>query len=742
MIQEILDKIRSYNEGADIEKIQRAFDLIKKEDLYDEKRYFQVLGVLYSLLPMKPDDETIISAVIYSLYEPGLITDEEIFQSFGQEVLNIVGGVLKLGKLNYSENDKTTQLEALRKMFLTMARDIRVVLIKLAVRLYKIAHLNDFIEEKLRHSFAKETFDVYVPVASRLGIYRMKIDLEDISFMHLNPEEYNNISEQIEKLGRSRRIAIAMIRKDLEQFVRACGYADAEIIGRLKSVYSIYRKLRRKNLNSIDDIYDIFAMRIILPPQFDETGNEKMDHLYNLLGMIHSHWRPVTRKFKDYIAVPKPNGYKSLHTVVLGLVPDDDMKPVEVQVRSSEMHRHAEYGVASHWIYKQGKGEVSPDVLLYQVEWLKGLEKVHEDLGVEADVMKRVEVDIFRDRIFVLTPRGEIKDLPVGSVPLDFAYAVHTDVGNHCIMAKVNGHIVTLDYELKNGDVVEIIVKKDSLPKLQWLSMVRTNFAKNKIRNWFNKLDRENNVKQGKLLLNKQLEILGLPSLDQNYSILKKFGGRDLTVEQREGLVEEVGRGYKSAGNVIKAVYSFEEILNRKEAAGLLKFPSGSPKRSGLPNTVSEDKDLLSQVLVGGEKGLPIKLGACCGPKKKDSILGYVTRGNSVTIHNKKCVLLGGLDKSRIVEASWQGVRDKDLEDVCRVKVKIVTLMSCVGLIRDVSSITASFGIDIIDISMDIVDQKVYTLHLVLDIDEPGKLEVLLKKLSKISDVAQVAIEE
>ena len=739
MIQDVLEKIRGYNEATDSKKISRAFELLRKDRLYSEKNYFQSLGVVQSLLPMKPDDETVIAAALYSLYDSGLIDDEFVLDSFGQVVLGLLVGVNKLKGLNYSENDEAAQLEDLRKMFLTMAKDIRVVLIKLAVRLYKMAHLEEFIPDKIeRMTFAKETFDVYVPVASRLGIYRMKIDLEDMSFMCLNPVEYESVSKQIEKLGRSRKIAIAVIKKEIENFVKYyCGYKDAEVFARLKSVYSIYRKLRMKNLCSIDDIYDIFAIRVILPSEFDESGNEKMDHLYSLLGMIHSNWKPITKKFKDYISVPKQNGYKSLHTIVLGLVPEDSMKPVEIQIRSSEMHRHAEYGVASHWIYKQSDSKKDVDGLKSQIDWLKGLEKVHEDLEVDVDIMKKVELDIFQDRIFVLTPRGEIKDLPVGAIPLDFAYAVHTDVGHHCIMAKVNGSIVPLDYELKNGDVVEIVVKKDSLPKLQWLSIVKTNFAKNKIRNWFNSLDRENNVKQGKLLLNKQLERLGLPSLDQNYSVLRNFGGKDLTVEQREGLVEEVGRGYKLAGNVIRVVYPAEEILSRKKKIDEKARSAGGVK------VVSEDEDFNSQILVWGEKGLPIKLGACCAPKRKDMIIGYVTRGNKITIHNQKCVLLDGLDKSRLVSAGWRGGRDiGEFSKNYRVKIKIVSMVSRVGLLRDVSSTIASLGIDIVGIRMDVGGPKVYTMYLVLDIDDPKKFDVMMEKISGISDVMQVAVEK
>lgn len=734
MIEDILDKIRGYHGDSDLSKIKEAFDLLKRENFYTEKRYFQSLAIVQSLLPLRPDSDTIIASILYSLYDDDLLSDEEIVEHFGHGVLDLLSGVSKLKVLNYKENDKTTQLEALRKMFLTMARDIRVVLIKLALRLYKMAHLEEFVSEEEKIAFVKETFDVHVPVASRLGIYRMKTDLEDLAFMHLNPAEYESISKQIERIGRSRRIAITMIRKELLQFLSYCGYRDCEIIGRLKSVYSIYKKLKKKGLSSIDDIYDVFAMRVILPSQYDENGVEQTDHLYHLLGMIHGNWKPVTKKFKDYIAVPKPNGYKSLHTVVIGLVPDNPLKPVEIQLRSSDMHRQAEYGIASHWIYKQTKGSVTSDVLQSQVDWLKGLEKVHENMNGDVDMLKEVEVDIFRDRIFVLTPKGEIKDLPAKAIPLDFAFAVHTDVGQHCIMAKVNGNVVPLDQSLKNGDVVEIITRRDATPKMQWLSMVKTGFAKNKIRNWFNRLDRENSIKQGRLLLNKQLEKLGLPSLDQNYSILKRFGGgKDLTVEQRETLVEEVGNGHKLAGNVIRSVYPYERIFDKKETAGVVANVADKD--------VVDISDLGKQVLVGGEDGLPIKLGACCSPKIKDEIIGYVTRGNRITIHRKKCIHLLGLDKKRIIEANWRGLESSDSASAYRTKLKVTASVSRVGLIRDVSAVIASLGIDIVDINMELVDAQTCVLHLLVDMDEPKKLDTVLDKLMRVAHVISAVRE-
>ena len=460
MKAEIIKKISSYNKNLDKDKISRAFEFVLKR--YDdiEANTNDLNRVLDLLIPLKPDQDTIIAVFLHDLYLLGFINDDNIKEMFGNSVLNLLLSLKKLSSLNYAENDKSSQVEILRKMYLTMAKDLRVILIWLAFRLSKMNCLDVVIDDiDLRTRFAKETMELYVPIASRLGVYRMKTQLEDLSFKYLNPEEYKYVSEQVDKFGKSRKLFIESISTSVERLLKRKGL-DVNVHGRFKNIYSIFKKMKRKNLNVVDDLFDLFAIRVIISSNEDEDNEDLVDRLYAVLGIIHSEWRPISSRFKDYIAVPKPNGYRSLHTVVLGLAPKDMDQPVEVQIRDSIMHREAEYGMASHWVYKSN---ITDDKVGSQSHWIKGFEKIHQFFDNELSTIKEVELDVFKDRIFVLTPRGEVKDLPLGSIPIDFAYAVHTEVGHQCVMAKVNGSLVPLDYELKNGDVVDIITKKMSL---------------------------------------------------------------------------------------------------------------------------------------------------------------------------------------------------------------------------------------------------------------------------------------
>lgn len=712
MTAELYDKIREYNPTFDQSKIKKAYDFVleKYQDTEGEVTYS--MKVLEVLLPMKPDEDTIIAVLLHDLYLADLLNDDLIKNLFGQSVFQILAALKRLLELNYAENNKSAQTEVLRKMFLTMAKDIRVILIWLAQRLCKLENLNFLVEgDKLRA--AKETMMIYTPIASRLGIYRMKTQLEDISFKYLNPVEYKRIAGQVEKFGRSRRYAIDNICKTLERFLKSRGI-QSEVMGRLKSVYSIHHKLSEKGLTNADELYDIFAIRVVLPVQ------ESTDHLYAVLGLIHSEWKPISSRFKDYIAVPKPNGYRSLHTVVLGLAPKDMTQPVEIQIRDLDMHREAEYGIASHWLYKDRS---SVD---YYAEWIRGLEKVHEIFDTQYEMMRGIEVDVFRDRIFVLTPRGEVKDLPIGATPIDFAYAVHTDVGNHCVMAKVNGTLTSLDHELKNGDVVEIVTKKDATPKLKWLSLVKSNFARQKIKAWFGSLNRENNLKEGRELINKQLERLHKMVLDQNYSILKNYLGRNLSFTQRESLVEEVGRGSKIAGDIVRKIYPYEKNLP-------------------VTNVVSHAESLLNnekmvleeQIIVGGQGGLPIKLASCCSPKIGQLIIGYVTRGSSITIHRSNCKLLAGLHDERMMAANWKGFVSEKIKGKCKIGLK-VTVVSRIGLIHDLTKIITEMKIDIIDVMIKNAGSGLFNDYFLLDLDNFDQFDLLLDKLEEVNGVVKV----
>lgn len=724
-------KILSEIKGVNKERIEQAIKFAKEQYAHTDGSIDFPIKVLETLLPLKPDEDSIIAVLFYDLYLFNFVNDEFIKNHFGSEVLHILSALKSLTSLNYAENDKSSQLEILRKMFFTMAKDLRVTLIWLASRLCKIKNLDKSYEIGYKIRIARETMDVYVPIASRLGLYRMKIQLEDLSFRYLKPRDYETITAQVDEFGESRKFLIGQISEAIKAFLSEKNI-EAEVEGRLKNIYSIYRKLKKKGLTSVNELHDFFAIRVIIPARPNLTPEENLDTLYTVLGLIHSEWKPVSSRFKDYIAVPKPNGYRSLHTVVECLT-DNGPQTVEIQIRDDFMHREAEYGVASHWLYKTALNVKS--VLNSHADWLRGLEKVYEFFDEESEVLKEVELNVFKDRIFVLTPKGEVKDLPLGSIPLDFAYAIHTDVGHSCVMAKVDGITVPLDYELKNGDVIEIITKKGSVPKLQWLSLVKSGFAKQKIKAFFNTLNREQNIKEGKSLLNKKLTEIGKPALDHNYSVLKEFGGKNLNVSERESLIEEVGRGGKLVTDVIRKIYphlrdkTFQQELFIEES---------------LDAVIEEDKKVVleNEILVGDESGLPIKIASCCNPALGEKIMAYITRGNRITIHRAGCKLIDALDVERIVGASWKGYKkklQKSESNEVTIKLKTVTR---IGLMRDITDVITRHHLNILDVSMKKIGSLIYDKYFLLDLDDFEKTQLLMKDLEKIPGVIAVSTEK
>lgn len=724
-----LEKIQSYYEDLDESRIKGAFDFIQKHYQDTDLDINYPFKILETLLPLKPDVETIIAVLIHDLYLEGFINDKLVKEDFGNNVLHLLIGLKSLTNLNYAENDKISQIEVLRKMFVTMAKDLRVILIWLALRLVQLKNLEKFPDALNAYALSKETMDLYVPIASRLGIYRMKTDLEDLSFKYLKPNEYKEIVLALEKLGKKRKMAMREIRQEVQDFLSSKGI-EAYVSGRLKSYYGIYAKIQRKGLSEIDNLYDLFAIRVIVPASCVSRNENIVDKLYTVLGLIHSEWKPISSRFKDYIAVPKPNGYRSLHTVVLGLSPKYMQQPVEIQIRDTQMHREAEYGIASHWLYKDVRSLKIRNIDS-RVQWLKGLESVHEFFGSGSEVMKEVELDVFNDRIFVLTPRGEVKDLPAGSNPIDFAYNVHTDIGHHCVMAKVNGALTPLDYNLRNGDVVEILTKKEATPKLRWLSLVKSNFAKNKIRGWFSamNMNRENNLREGKVLLNKQLERLQKPLLDQNYCLLKNYMNHNLNLLQRENLIEEIGKGAKFASDVVKKLFPYEKTLPSKSASS---FKS---------QVEYDEKEVLEkQVVIAGEDCLPVKIAACCKPKMKDSIVAYVTTLKIVSIHRIDCKFLKKLNPQRFLYADWKSNYQRERGSF-KVGIKL-TVVSRVGLMQDITSVIASFGLSIIDVKIQKKSSNMYLDSFLLDWDDLNKFDELLDKLEEINGVVKVSKDE
>lgn len=729
MTAEILDKIGSYTKSFDRAKVVKAFDFVSDKYTYAENNKNCHLHVLEVLLPLKPDENTIVAILLHDMYVMSVISDETVRENFGAQVLEILASLKRLYALNYAENDKGMQVEVLRKMFMTLAKDIRVILIWLAHRLCTMQNIAESMGPLESYKMAKETMNVYVPIASRLGIYKIKMQLEDLAFKYLNPEEYSRLTEQVKEFTESKTMPIEVIKKQLADFFKS-QEIDAEIQGRIKNVYSIYTKLTRKGYFNVGDLYDFYAIRVILPER------EKYDHLYMALGLIHSEWRPISGRFKDYVAVPKPNGYRSLHTVVLGLGPKDLDKPVEIQIRDEKMHREAEYGVASHWLYKSKKSSSAED-LNRHVDWIRGLQQIHEFFGSESsDVMREVELDIFKDRIFVLTPRGEVKDLPVGSITIDFAYAVHSDVGNHCIAAKVNGAMTPLDYQLRNGDVVEIVLRNDATLKLKWLSMVKSSFAKNKIKAWFSGQNRDKNIKQGRELINAQLERLNKPLLDQNYTLLKHFGDVNLSLSQRESLLEEVGRGGKVASEIVKKLYPYEKIL--PAGMSLVKAEKLAAKKT----KNIEVLPLEQRIVVGKQTGFPVKLAACCKPEVSQQIVGYVnSRGKLISIHRVNCPVLDTSNREKIIFAEWKGHEVAPSAKGFRIAIDL-TAVSRVGLLQDVTSVISKMRINILDIIIKGDKDALHHYYFLLDFSDLNQFDELLDRLENVVGVVRVVKTE
>ncbi len=707
-------KVSKKGKLFDSERFNSALSLAKKHDACCVK-------ALDILMPMNPDEDTAIALLVKDLFSREILSEKQIEELFGKSVMELINAVIKIEHLSYEENDKTSKLEILRKMFLTMAKDIRVVLMSLVCRLNKLKNFHEVADDVL---FAKETLDLYVPIADRLGIYTIKTELEDLSFKYTNSVEYKNISGKLKEIKKSCEISIAWITKSLTDFFSNRGIV-VDISGRIKGVHSIYKKLAKKGLTSPEDLYDVFAIRIVLPQKKDVLGNPQVDHLYSVLGLIHSEWRPVTRRFKDYIAVPKSNGYKSLHTVVLGLAPKDMDQPVEIQIRDETMHMDSEFGIAAHWVYKENGVASKSSALKAHSDWIRGISDIRD--GV-------YDLDVFKDKIFVLTPRGEVRDLPAGSTPIDFAYSVHTDVGNRCVMAKADGKIVSLDYELKNGEVVEIITRGDATPKLQWLSVVKSGFARNRIKAYFSSLNRDNNIKLGRDLLNTHFERIGKPSLDQNYTILKKYLGKSLSLSERETLLEEIGRGGKFAHDIVKKIYPYEESVVHsviKPVKTVKKL-----KKNDLAQSVVIEKE----VLIGGEAGLPIKFAICCGPKFGDNIIGYVTRGNCVTVHKMDCKMIGALNYDRFVSAHFKNAFD----DVTKYLVGIkLIVMSRIGLMNAITAEISKQNVVIKDIQInELKNSELYEDYFLLEMNDLNKFDIIIDRLENIDGVIKVTRAE
>jgi GTP pyrophosphokinase len=659
------------------------------------------LEVAAILADLELDGETIAAALLHDTVEDTNLTADEVRREFGPEVARLVDGVTKLGRIAL-RTDQQQQAENIRKMMVAMAEDLRVVLIKLADRLHNMRTLEPLAEAK-RRKISRETLDIYAPLAHRLGIGQIKWELEDLAFRNLEPAAYEDVVKRIARKRHEREALVSDLREILGRELEKVGI-QADITGRPKHIYSVWQKMTREG-KDFSEIYDLSAIRV----QVDSVRD-----CYGVLGVVHSLWKPMPGRFKDYIAMPKSNGYQSLHTTVI----THTGEPIEIQIRTHEMHRVAEFGVAAHWTYKEGGKDASFD---QKLSWLRSLLEWQNEVGDAESFLNTVKVDLFQDEVYVFTPRGDVINLPAESTPVDFAYRIHTEVGHRCIGAKVNGRMVPLDYALQNGEIVEILTSKGPHgPSRDWLNFVKSASAKERIRKWFKSQTREENVAKGRDLLDKELHrmhrasVADLPETKlAEIANVHKYAGV-------EDFLAAIGYGDLSPHAVVMRM-----ALNLDNGAELRTIPL-IPQAQPSP-----------RVLVRGEKGILTTIASCCQPVPGDAIVGYTTRGKGVTVHRADCInAINAQDTSRVVPVDWEA----DAAHLYPVAIKIEA-WDRQGLMRDIATVVAENRVNMSALEVHVYDDKTAVVSATVEIDSLAQLSRLMEKLEGVKDVHTVARE-
>lgn len=713
----LIDTIHTYLPQAKCDDVTKAYNLA--EEAHKDQR--RVSGEPYILHPlagaqiladMKIDTTTITASLLHDVVEDTSYTLEDIKKMFGKEVAFLVDGVTKLSRLNYRTKEDQ-QLNSMRKMFLAMAKDVRVVVIKLADRLHNMRTLRYLRSDKQKR-IAQETLEIFAPLAHRLGIFNIKWELEDLSFRYLEPDKYYDLVDQMKQKRHVREEivneAIDVLKKALDD-----AHIHCEINGRPKHFYSIYKKMKKDN-RDLSQVYDLFAIRVIV---------DDVKDCYGVLGIVHSLWKPLPYRFKDYIAMPKPNNYQSLHTTVIGT----RGQPVEIQIRTWEMHHIAEYGVAAHWRYKEGNQTANKDAFDEKIGWLRNLLE-WQDTSNPKEFVNALKLDAFSDEIFVFSPRGDVIDLPQGSIPIDFAYRIHTDVGHRCVGAKINGKIVPLDYKLKNGDIVEIITSKVGKPSLDWLNIVGSSESRSKIRSWFKKENREENIAKGLDALERECKRLGHDWKALNVGGRLGRVAKQMNADSEDDLVAAVGYGGFAVNTVlIKLLELHKKDLQKQEEktnslAALEKLKTKKPvKHNG------------TGILVKGEPGLLVRLAKCCSPVPGDPIIGFITRGRGVSVHRADCpnVTHGQNDVDRLIDVEW----DYDGNERFEVNMEIVAY-DRTGIMAEIMATLAEMKISILSVNAKTSDTKNVTIHMGISIKDLAQFEFVATKIRRLKDVYAV----
>lgn len=725
-LQELIEKIKRYAPNGDLDLIEKAYYYGKKAHegqlrKSGEPYFIHPIAVANILCDMELDMQTISAGLLHDVVEDTEFTYEDIKKDFGEEIADLVDGVTKLGQIKYKSKEET-QAENLRKMFLAMSKDIRVILIKLADRLHNMRTLKFMPPEKAKAK-ATETLEIYGGIASRLGIYKVKWELEDIALRYIDCDGYYDLVEKVAKKRSQREAYIERIVHILKEKFDEVNI-NCDIYGRPKHFYSIYRKMKNKH-KDFEEIYDLMAVRIIV---------NSVKDCYAVLGMVHTLWKPIPGRFKDYIAMPKPNMYQSLHTIVVG----PDGEPLEIQIRTNEMHNIAEYGIAAHWKYKEGKTSVKESKLEEKLQWLRQMMEWEKDLKDPQEFMDALKDDVFNSQVYVFTPKGDVIELPAGSTPIDFAYRVHTNVGNKCVGAKINGRIVTLDYKLQNGNIVEILTSANSSgPSRDWINIVQTPNAKSKIRQWFKKERREENIERGSLILEKEFKKYSIPTKDQ---IIEKYMlqmARKFNQPTVGDLVATIGYGGIMPSQIVPKVKELYEKDYVKKSSEIKVVDDINKHSIGEQEYTKKRKKSSPQgVMVKGVGNILVRFAKCCNPIPGDEIIGYITKGRGVAVHRKDCPnsnLDNDYFKNRLVEVSWENSNNAKFEAEIQIQAEDRR-----GIINDITHIVAIEKVSLNGINARKGKLNIVSVNLLAEVDSIETLTLLMKKVRAIPGVEDI----
>ena len=728
LYKELINSVLKYHPSTDISMIEKAYKVASEAHEGQKRKsgepyIIHPICVAIILADLELDKETIVAGLLHDAVEDTWMTYEEVEKEFGSEVALLVDGVTKLGQLSYSADKVEVQAENLRKMFLAMAKDIRVILIKLADRLHNMRTLQYMRPEKQQEK-ARETMDIYAPIAMRLGISKIKVELDDLSLKYLKPDVYYDLVHKVALRKSEREQFVGAIVKEVKKHMDDANI-KAQVDGRVKHFFSIYKKMVNQD-KTIDQIYDLFAVRILV---------DTVKDCYAALGVIHEMYKPIPGRFKDYIAMPKPNMYQSLHTTLIG----PNGQPFEIQIRTYEMHRTAEYGIAAHWKYKEssdGKAPVGKSEE-EKLNWLRQILEWQRDMSDNKEFMSLLknDLDLFADSVYCFTPQGDVKTLPSGSTPVDFAYSVHSAVGNKMVGARVNGKLVPIEYEIKNGDRIEIITSQNSQgPSRDWLKLVKSTQAKNKINQWFKKELKEDNILKGKEMLAqyaraKGFKIANYTKTQYLEAVLRKYGFRDW-----DSVLAAIGHGGLKEGQVFNKLVEAYDKENKKNLTDEQVLEAASETQEKLHIAKSK-----SGIVVKGIHDVAVRFSKCCNPIPGDEIVGFVTRGRGITIHRTDCVNVLNMsetDRTRLIEAEWQQPDTKEKEKYM-AEIQVYA-NNRTGLLVDLSKIFTERKIDLRSINSRTSKQEKATISMSFEIGSKEELRSLIEKIRQVESVIDV----